>query len=194
MGLDKRIAVTDSQFGKVNRQPGDYRAVCVSAAVSSVQLTAQGEAEGSRVNHRRARIGTLRRGQQGEPLAELSSETAPTSLPAKSAGQSRLSGVQLNRGIATQQQKANTEGHNVSLLAAPRRREAHAGGRGQAQVGTQGMPGRSVPRKDVVHDATLRSGVCSRQQPKVSEWGNPRWVIPPHHREVRGTAPTETSQ
>ena len=47
-----------------------------------------------------------------------------------------------------------------------------------ASKGIQGMPRRLVPMKDVVHDETLRSGVCSRKQPEMSEWGNPRGVIP----------------
>jgi hypothetical protein len=47
-----------------------------------------------------------------------------------------------------------------------------------ASKGIQGMPRRLVPMKDVVHDETLRSGVCSRKQPGMSEWGNPHWVIP----------------
>jgi hypothetical protein len=42
------------------------------------------------------------------------------------------------------------------------------------------MPRRLVPTKDVVHDETLRSGVCSRKQPEVSEWGNPHRVMPVH--------------
>jgi hypothetical protein len=35
------------------------------------------------------------------------------------------------------------------------------------------MPWRQVPMKDVVHCEKLRSGVCSRKQPEMSEWGNP---------------------
>jgi hypothetical protein len=35
------------------------------------------------------------------------------------------------------------------------------------------MPWRLVPKKDVVHCEKRRSGVCSRKQPTMSEWGNP---------------------
>jgi len=35
------------------------------------------------------------------------------------------------------------------------------------------MPGQSVPKKDVVHCEKRRRGVCTREQPTVSEWGNP---------------------
>ena len=42
------------------------------------------------------------------------------------------------------------------------------------------MPGRQVPMKDVVHCEKLRSGVCSRKQPEMSEWGNPAGVMPRH--------------
>ncbi len=36
------------------------------------------------------------------------------------------------------------------------------------------MPWRQVPMKDVVHYEKLRAGVCSRYEPEMSEWGNPR--------------------
>ena len=42
------------------------------------------------------------------------------------------------------------------------------------------MPWRVVPKKDVVHDETLRRGVCTRDKPEVSEWGNPLWGMPEH--------------
>ena len=35
------------------------------------------------------------------------------------------------------------------------------------------MPGRHLPMKDVVHYEKLWSGVCSRDEPEISEWGNP---------------------
>src|SRR5262245_25005002 len=35
------------------------------------------------------------------------------------------------------------------------------------------MPGRPVPKKDVVHCDKRRSAVCRRDQPTISEWGNP---------------------
>jgi hypothetical protein len=44
---------------------------------------------------------------------------------------------------------------------------------GEVNVGARWMPWRLVPMKDVVHDEMLRSGVCSRKQPEMSEWGNP---------------------
>ena len=49
-----------------------------------------------------------------------------------------------------------------------------------ANKGIQGMPRRLVPTKDVVHDETLRRGVCTRDKPEVSEWGNPLWGMPEH--------------
>ena len=52
--------------------------------------------------------------------------------------------------------------------------------RDTARKGMQGMPRRLVPKKDVVHSEMLRSGVCSRKQPEMSEWGNPRGVKPAH--------------
>ena len=42
------------------------------------------------------------------------------------------------------------------------------------------MPWRQVPMKDVVHYEKLWSGVCSREQPEVSEWGNPAGVMTRH--------------
>ena len=43
------------------------------------------------------------------------------------------------------------------------------------------MPGRPVPMKDVVHCDKRRSAVCRRDQPAMSEWGNPA-------RQIRATA------
>ncbi len=51
--------------------------------------------------------------------------------------------------------------------------------------GTRGMPWRLVPKKDVVHCEKLWSGVCTREQPEMSEWGNPIRVMP-GHAEKRG--------
>jgi hypothetical protein len=42
------------------------------------------------------------------------------------------------------------------------------------------MPGRQVPKKDVVHCEKPWSGVYSREQPGMSEWGNPYRVKPVH--------------
>ena len=56
----------------------------------------------------------------------------------------------------------------------------------KATKGVQGMPWRQVPKKGVVHCDKLRSGVCSREQPEISEWGNPTGVIPRHPAEQEG--------
>lgn len=42
------------------------------------------------------------------------------------------------------------------------------------------MPRRQAPTKDAVHCEKLRSGVCTRDEPEVSEWGNPPWGMPRH--------------
>ena len=39
--------------------------------------------------------------------------------------------------------------------------------------GARGMPWRQVPKKDVVHCDKHWSVVCRREQPVISEWGNP---------------------
>lgn len=45
--------------------------------------------------------------------------------------------------------------------------------RQEATKGIRWMPGCLLPRKDVVHCEKFRSGVCSRDEPEMSEWGNP---------------------
>jgi hypothetical protein len=42
------------------------------------------------------------------------------------------------------------------------------------------MPRRVVPMKDAVHCEKLRSGVCNRDEPEMSEWGNPHRGMPVH--------------
>ena len=34
-----------------------------------------------------------------------------------------------------------------------------------------------MPKKDVIHCDKCRSGVCSRYEPTISEWGNPIRVM-----------------
>ena len=65
-----------------------------------------------------------------------------------------------------------------------------------SKQGTRGMPGRPVPKKDVVHCEKRRSAVCRRDQPTMSEWGNPlsARTASPTSGWMRGTRGTETSQ
>lgn len=56
-----------------------------------------------------------------------------------------------------------------------------------ASKGIRGMPGRQAPMKDAVHCEKPRSAVCRRDEPRVSEWGNPAGVIPRYPGNRKGT-------
>ena len=80
--------------------------------------------------------------------------------------------MQLNNCIAMRE--------NVSALRSNENVVVSVSHEEKATKGVQGMPWRQVPMKGVVHCDKLRSGVCSREQPEISEWGNPAGVIPRH--------------